>query len=94
MSDSTKIQAVPMVKRQQKDKTKVKGYRLLMSDVHTWFGLLLGWLLFTIFLMGTVSYFNHELTAWMQPEIPAVSQPYPFHRNICQTRLRRPSLLA
>lgn len=75
MSDSTKIQAVPMVKRQQKDKTKVKGYRLLMSDVHTWFGLLLGWLLFTIFLMGTVSYFNHELTAWMQPEIPAVSQP-------------------
>lgn len=75
MSDSTKTQAVPMVKRQQKDKTKVKGYRLLMSDVHTWFGLLLGWLLFTIFLMGTVSYFNHELTAWMQPEIPAVSQP-------------------
>lgn len=75
MSDSTKTQAVPMTKRQQKDKTKVKGYRLLMSDVHTWFGLLLGWLLFTIFLMGTVSYFNHELTAWMQPEIPAVSQP-------------------
>ena len=74
MSDSTKIQSVPLSKRQQKDKAKVKGYRLLMSDVHTWFGLLLGWLLFTIFLMGTVSYFNNELTAWMQPEIPAVSQ--------------------
>ena len=75
MSDSTKTQSVPITKRQQKDKTKVKGYRLLMSDVHTWFGLLLGWLLFTIFLMGTVSYFNNELTAWMQPEIPTVSQP-------------------
>ena len=74
MSDSTKPQSVPIAKRQQKDKTKVKGYRLLMSDVHTWFGLLLGWLLFTIFLMGTVSYFNNELTAWMQPEIPTVSQ--------------------
>lgn len=74
MSDSTKIHSVPLSKRQQKDKAKVKGYRLLMSDVHTWFGLLLGWLLFTIFLMGTVSYFNNELTAWMQPEIPAVSQ--------------------
>ena len=45
----------------------------MMTDVHTWFGLLLGWLLFTIFLMGTVSYFNNELTTWMQPEIPAVS---------------------
>lgn len=75
MSDSTKTQSVPMAKRQQKDKTKIKGYRLLMSDVHTWFGLLLGWLLFTIFLMGTVSYFNNELTAWMQPEITAVSTP-------------------
>ncbi|MGP5209540.1 PepSY-associated TM helix domain-containing protein [Psychrobacter alimentarius] len=74
MSDSTKPQSVPITKRQQKDKTKVKGYRLLMSDVHTWFGLLLGWLLFTIFLMGTVSYFNNELTAWMQPEIPTVSR--------------------
>ena len=74
MSDSTKIHSVPLSKRQQKDKAKVKGYRLLMSDVHTWFGLLLGWLLFTIFLMGTVSYFNNELTAWMLPEIPAVSQ--------------------
>lgn len=74
MSDSAKNQTVPMTKIKKKDKTKVKGYRLMMSDVHTWFGLLLGWLLFTIFLMGTVSYFNNELTAWMQPDVPAVSQ--------------------
>ena len=74
MSDSSKTQAIPMTKTKKKDKAKLKGYRLMMSDVHTWFGLLLGWLLFTIFLMGTVSYFNNELTAWMQPELPAVSQ--------------------
>lgn len=61
-------------KNKTQTKTKVKGYRLIMSEVHTWFGLLLGWLLFTIFIMGTVSYYNNELTAWMQPEIPATSQ--------------------
>ncbi|WP_201594219.1 PepSY-associated TM helix domain-containing protein [Psychrobacter vallis] len=74
MSDSAKRQTVPMTEIKTRDKTKTKGYRLIMSDVHTWFGLLLGWLLFTIFLMGTVSYFNNELTAWMQPEIPPISQ--------------------
>ncbi|WP_230657336.1 PepSY-associated TM helix domain-containing protein [Psychrobacter sp. I-STPA10] len=53
---------------------KPKGYRQIMSEVHTWFGLLLGWLLFTIFIMGTVSYFNDDLTAWMQPEIAPLIQ--------------------
>lgn len=74
MSDSAKNQTLPMITTKTKRNTKAPGYRLLMTDVHTWFGLLLGWLLFTIFLMGTVSYFNNELTVWMQPEIPAVSQ--------------------
>lgn len=73
-TESAKTQTIPMTKIKTQNKTKVKGYRVILSDVHTWFGLLLGWLLFTIFLMGTVSYFNNELTAWMQPEIPTVSQ--------------------
>lgn len=77
-SDTTKIQTATISNIQTKNKTKVKGYRVILSDVHTWFGLLLGWLLFTIFLMGTVSYFNNELTAWMQPEIPARSQQTPL----------------
>lgn len=46
-----------------------RGYRQVMADVHTWFGLLLGWLLFLVFSMGTVSYFNEEITRWMQPEL-------------------------
>lgn len=72
--DSADTQTMPMTKIKSENKTKVKGYRVILSDVHTWFGLLLGWLLFTIFIMGTVSYFNNELTTWMQPEIPAISQ--------------------
>src|SRR5699024_9501037 len=73
-SDTTKIQTATMSNIQTKSKNKVKGYRVILSDVHTWFGLLLGWLLFTIFLMGTVSYFHNERTAWMQPELAARSQ--------------------
>lgn len=74
MTPDAKDQTLPITETKTKHKPKVKGYRLLMTEVHTWFGLLLGWLLFTIFLMGTISYFNNELTVWMQPEIPAVSQ--------------------
>lgn len=70
--DVAKTHIMSTTKTKIENKTKVKGYRATMSDVHTWFGLLLGWLLFTIFIMGTVSYFNNELTAWMQPEIPTV----------------------
>jgi uncharacterized iron-regulated membrane protein len=40
-----------------------------MSWLHTWSGLLLGWLLFAIFVTGTLSYFRNEITFWMQPEL-------------------------
>jgi len=39
--------------------------------LHTWAGLIFGWLLFAIFLTGTLSYFKGEITHWMQPEVPA-----------------------
>jgi uncharacterized iron-regulated membrane protein len=40
-----------------------------MSWLHTWCGLLLGWLLFAIFLTGTLAVFDKEITWWMQPEL-------------------------
>ncbi|CAM3149760.1 Uncharacterized iron-regulated membrane protein [Paracoccus aminovorans] len=46
-----------------------KGFRQSMAWLHTWTGLLLGWLLFAIFLTGTVAYFRSELTYWMRPEL-------------------------
>ena len=39
-----------------------------MSELHTWGGLLFGWLLFAIFLTGTLSVFQPELTHWMKSE--------------------------
>lgn len=44
-------------------------FRQGMSEFHTWFGLVFGWLLFVIFLTGTLSVFAQELTYWMEPEI-------------------------
>lgn len=40
-----------------------------MSELHTWGGLLFGWLLFAIFLTGTLSVFEPELSHWMQPDL-------------------------
>ncbi|CAO3455161.1 FIG138928: iron-regulated membrane protein [Azospirillum argentinense] len=45
------------------------GFRQSMAWLHTWSGLLLGWLLFAVFLTGTIAYFRQEVTVWMQPEL-------------------------
>lgn len=54
-----------------------EGLRQSMSWLHTWSGLIFGWILFAMFLTGTLSFFQHEITHWMQPEIqmrPAPAQ--------------------
>jgi uncharacterized iron-regulated membrane protein len=40
-----------------------------MSWLHTWSGLVLGWLLFAIYVTGTLAFFRNEITFWMQPEL-------------------------
>lgn len=39
-----------------------------MAWLHTWAGLLAGWVLFLIFLTGTFTVFFPEISLWMQPE--------------------------
>ena len=54
----------------------MKGsFRQSMAWLHTWSGLVVGWLLFAIFLTGTVSFFRHEITLWMQPELSQAVVP-------------------
>jgi uncharacterized iron-regulated membrane protein len=53
---------------------KAPGIRQTMSDLHVWVGLLLGWVLYAMFLTGTVSYFKDELSQWMRPELPHQAQ--------------------
>jgi len=45
----------------------------LMNWIHSWSGLLFGWLLFIVFLTGTLTIFDNEITYWMQPELLEVS---------------------
>lgn len=51
-------------------KPPARGIRQTMSDLHTWAGLLAGWILYAMFLTGTVSYFKDETSQWMRPEQP------------------------
>ncbi|OTG92487.1 hypothetical protein B9T24_15605 [Acinetobacter sp. ANC 4654] len=45
-----------------------EGFRQCMAWLHTWTGLVVGWVLFFVFLTGTAGYVQIELTRWMQPE--------------------------
>lgn len=49
-----------------------QGFRQSMAWLHTWTGLLLGWVLFAIFVTGTSAYFQEETTRWMTPEVRSV----------------------
>lgn len=46
-----------------------EGFRQCMAWLHTWTGLLFGWLLFAVFATGTAAYFQDEITRWMRPEV-------------------------
>lgn len=56
-------------------KDQAPGIRQSMSDLHIWTGLLVGWILYAMFLTGSVSYFKDEISQWMRPELPHQSQP-------------------
>ncbi|MDO4724629.1 MAG: PepSY-associated TM helix domain-containing protein [Comamonadaceae bacterium] len=49
-----------------------RGLRQSMADLHTWAGLLVGWVLYAMFLTGTVSYFREEISLYLRPELQAV----------------------
>ncbi|MEO0461493.1 MAG: PepSY-associated TM helix domain-containing protein [Pseudomonadota bacterium] len=54
---------------------KQAGFRQVMSVVHTWSTLVPIWVLYFVFITGSVGYFHIEVTSWMEPEIEHVSEP-------------------
>ena len=52
-----------------------------MIWLHTYLGIISGWLLFVIFVTGTLSYFTPEITYWMMPERQVIVGDG-FDRNI------------
>jgi uncharacterized iron-regulated membrane protein len=68
------------------------GFRQSMAWLHTWSGLLAGWILFAVFLTGTASYFRSEISYWMRPEAHvATPGPYPAQPMVDQLSRMAPS---
>lgn len=63
------------------------GLRQSMAALHTWVGLLPGWLLFVMMLFGTTSYFQQEISRWMRPEM-SPSPPSPAALSAADALLR------
>lgn len=51
------------------------SFRLSMQWLHTWTGLVFGWIIFLIFFNGSAAYFRQEITTWMKPEVAAAIDP-------------------
>jgi uncharacterized iron-regulated membrane protein len=51
------------------------SFRQSMTWLHTWSGLLLGWVAYAVFVTGTASYFKPEIGRWMQPELAGHAAP-------------------
>lgn len=43
--------------------------RQSMAWLHGWSGVLVGWILYAVFVTGTLSYFRQEISHWMRPEL-------------------------
>lgn len=58
-------------------------FRLSMAYMHTWLGLVLGFVLMAVFFFGTLSVFDREIDRWSVPETRAAAAAIPsFDRMI------------
>lgn len=48
------------------------GFRQSNAWLHTWSGIVVGWLLYLIFLLGALSFFRTEINTWAQPELAQI----------------------
>lgn len=53
------------------------SFRLAMTWLHTWFGLVLGFVLMVVFFFGSLSVFDREIDRWAVPETRFEPQPMP-----------------
>ena len=44
-------------------------FRQAMAWLHTWSGLVVGWVLLAVFVTGTASYYRADISRWMRPEL-------------------------
>lgn len=65
------------------------SFRQSMGWVHTWGGLVVVWVLYFIFLTGTLGYFDTEIDRWMRPELPVDQSSLQQAVTVAQARLEQ-----
>lgn len=64
------------------------SFRQSMTWLHTWCGLVFCWLLYFLFVTGTLGYFDTEIDRWMTPEVaPAAPSSLEENLTVAQRRL-------
>jgi uncharacterized iron-regulated membrane protein len=58
------------------------NFRLSMAWLHTWFGLVLGFVLMVCFFFGALSVFDREIDRWAIPETRFEPQPMPSYDRV------------
>ena len=59
-----------------------QNFRLTMAWLHTWFGLVLGFVLMVVFFFGALSVFDREIDRWAIPQSRFEPQPMPSFDKI------------
>ena len=71
-----------------------EGFRQSMAWLHTWLGLIVGWVLYYVYLTGNLGYVDKEIDYWMTPDKPyfaatPVPRPAPSNQALERSRDRR-----
>ncbi len=64
-------------------------FRQSMTWLHTWFGLVLGFVLIVVFFFGALSVFDREIDRWAQPSTRFAPQPMPSFDNLLRPVFER-----
>ena len=72
------------------------GFRQSMAWLHTWAGLVTGWVMFAVFVTGTATYYRADISLWMRPELRAgPSEPAPAaERGLAYLKAHAPKAMA
>ena len=66
-----------------------QGFRQAMTWLHTWFGLVLGFVLMAAFFFGALSVFDREIDRWAIPETRFEPQPLPSFERVLRPAFER-----
>lgn len=64
------------------------SFRLSFAWMHTWFGLVLGFVLMVAFFFGSLSVFDREIDRWSLPQTRIEPQPMPSFDKVLAQRFR------